>query len=121
AGHMVSCCYRSLAAPDLTLRDLLDIVETSQAHNARAQLTGALFYSQGVFFQWLEGRPAAVAEVMTHIQRDRRHSNVEILAEEPIAKRRFAGWHMQLSCSEADMRSLGLAESRQIVTVGRSL
>ncbi|SNT09257.1 Sensors of blue-light using FAD [[Luteovulum] sphaeroides subsp. megalophilum] len=120
-SDLVSCCYRSLAAPDLTLRDLLDIVETSQAHNARAQLTGALFYSQGVFFQWLEGHPAAVAEVMSHIQRDRRHSNVEILAEEPITKRRFAGWHMQLSCSEADMRSLGLAESRQIVTVGRSL
>ncbi|MGP3699271.1 BLUF domain-containing protein [Rhodobacter sp. NSM] len=120
-SDLISCCYRSEASPRLALSDILDIVEISRARNARMQVTGVLFFADNHFLQWLEGPAAAVSEIMGHILRDARHSAIEILAEEAISERRFAGWHMQLSCSESDVRCLTSGDSGQIVTVGRSL
>ncbi len=120
-SELISCCYRSIAAPDLTVRDVLDIVEASQVRNAEMQITGALLFAGGHFLQWLEGPADAVAGIMGYIGRDNRHHHVEILSHEPITERRFADWHMQLSCPETDSRFLGLAGCENVVTVGRSL
>ncbi|ULB10796.1 BLUF domain-containing protein [Cereibacter azotoformans] len=120
-SDLISCCYRSLAAPSLTMGDLIDIVEASRRRNAELQITGALFYADGRFLQWLEGPADAVNGLLDGILRDGRHSGFELLAKEPATERRFSGWHMQLSCPESDLRSLGITDGRQIVAVGRSL
>lgn len=120
-SELISCCYRSVAAPDLTMRDVLDIVEASQVRNAEVGVTGVLLYAGGRFLQWLEGPADAVSSVMGYINRDHRHSEIEILSQEAIDQRRFADWHMQLSCAESDIRCMAPDGCDQVVTVGRSL
>ena len=120
-SELISCCYRSLAAPGLTARDVLDIVKASQMRNAELGVTGALLYAGGRFLQWLEGPADVVTRIMGYIGHDRRHQDVEVLSHEVITERRFADWHMQLSCAEADTGFLGLAECHEVVTVARNL
>ncbi|MBC7549194.1 MAG: BLUF domain-containing protein, partial [Polaromonas sp.] len=42
----------------------------------------------------IEGGRGAVSELYGHIQRDRRHKDVELLQYEEITERRFSGWTM---------------------------
>lgn len=70
------------------------ILETSQANNGRAGVTGALIFNDGVFGQVLEGPKDAVDETFERIQLDERHHNVTLLDITPIEERSFADWSM---------------------------
>jgi len=44
--------------------------------------------------QAIEGGRSAVNELYGHIQRDKRHQQIELLDYEEISERRFGGWTM---------------------------
>lgn len=71
-----------------------DILATSRANNERDGITGALMFNAGCFAQVLEGPLDAVEVAFERIQQDDRHSEVSLLAMEPIAKRSFPNWAM---------------------------
>jgi Sensors of blue-light using FAD. len=71
-----------------------DIVQTAVSRNAKLQVTGALIYTEVHFAQVLEGPPAAVHQLMQSIGRDRRHSDVTVVAQHRIRNRRFGSWSM---------------------------
>lgn len=89
--------YRSTARPGLGNGDIQKILTEARERNARLGLTGYLHVEDGIFFQWLEGAAAPLAEVVGMLRRDPRHSDIETLSEGPLQTRLFDHWLMAQS------------------------
>ena len=70
------------------------ILTQSRQHNPGCGITGILCFGGGVFLQAIEGGRSAVNNLYSHIQCDKRHTDVELLHYEEISERRFGGWTM---------------------------
>jgi hypothetical protein len=79
---------------DTFAAEVSDILSTSRANNERDGITGALMFNAGCFAQVLEGPLDVVEVAFERIQQDDRHSEVSLLAMEPITKRSFPNWAM---------------------------
>lgn len=53
-----------------------------------------LLYTEGGFFQVLEGDAADVDDTYSRIERDRRHCKITLINRESIAAREFSQWTM---------------------------
>ena len=71
-----------------------EILATSQSNNMRVGVTGALLFNGGYFAQVLEGPRTVVETTFERLQRDRRHSDVNVLQCEAVAMRGFPNWSM---------------------------
>lgn len=102
-----------LENPDDMSVDLEDILQRSRTNNIEAGITGALMFNNGCFAQILEGELAALEQTFERIQQDARHSDVSLLALEPIDRRSFPNWAMgfvgQSSKSAAAFAGIGRA------------
>jgi hypothetical protein len=97
SAALTSIVYRSRAVAPLSDYDLYTLVQSAQAHNEAENITGLLLYDSGKFYQWVEGPPAAVAQLMKFIHSDNRHTDLEILSDKVIGTRQFPGWSMRLA------------------------
>ncbi len=88
--------YRSKATVPFGAPELFDLVKGARRRNRLRRVTGALFYEEGHFFQWIEGPEEAVAPLFTTIGRDSRHSDLEVLSAGPADARVFGDWNLRL-------------------------
>ena len=88
--------YTSLAALDLSERQLLDIGSIARDLNAIDGITGVLIFNGTHFLQFVEGPPAAVEDLIDRLRRDERHSGLEIRDERMADGRLFADWSMKM-------------------------
>jgi hypothetical protein len=72
-----------------------EIGEQSQRNNERADLTGILMASGGLFYQVLEGPEESVDEVYGKIVADGRHTDLLLLSTEKNVERMFPDWTME--------------------------
>lgn len=86
--------YVSEAVHSLGRQELLLLHAKSKDKNRRLGLTGMLIHKDDCFAQVLEGDEQAVRTLFAAIGQDRRHRNLTLLAEGPIARREFADWSM---------------------------
>ena len=75
-----------------------DIVRTSKINNPERGITGLLFYHNQRFIQVLEGEREALEELMSILEKDNRHKNIQLILDQPIKKRGFMDWNMD-SCN----------------------
>ena len=91
-------CYHivfvSVATIEFSEDRLLELLEQARRLHSRFSITGMLAYSDGRFMQVLEGKKEAVQAVYANIAADLRHGRLEKLADGPIARCEFTGWHM---------------------------
>lgn len=98
--------YCSRAAEGVDAKEVDRIIETSQRENPARGITGLLVFGSGIFFQWLEGPPASVLELMALIRSDDRHHSILMLNPgEAVDERMFGDWAMELVSSE-DIRTV---------------
>ena len=75
--------------------DQLDeLLDQARKLNHTRSITGMLLYSDGSFFQVLEGLSEQVEETFHSISADQRHSNIRLLFKEEIPNRSFHDWSM---------------------------
>ncbi len=86
--------YESVARLDLLTSDIDEILKTSRARNRQSGITGCLVYYNRRFIQILEGDKQAVQELYKKIEKDNRHRQVRIIAENPVVNRTFPEWGM---------------------------
>jgi hypothetical protein len=86
--------YSSQATEPMTVTDLEKILADARAGNEARNVTGALVYVDGVFFQILEGEEAVVRNLMANIASDTRHQSVKIFHEAQVDARAFESWSM---------------------------
>jgi len=86
--------YSSQAIEPMTVTDLEKILEDARAGNQARNVTGALVYVDGIFFQLLEGDKAVVRNLMAYIASDSRHQSVRVFYEAEVDVRAFESWSM---------------------------
>ncbi len=87
--------YTSKAAPGLGQDDVFQIVQTSAGKNADTGLCGFLIYQNSCFYQVLEGPADAIDTVFSRIEKDSRHSSIEVASDRQIESRHFERWRMK--------------------------
>lgn len=93
---LASVLYRSKATGPVSPAQLDSLVARAQRRNSDNGITGALYFGEGSFLQWLEGDPAIVHDLFDAIGRDQRHGGIRILACGPVTERMFSGWGLRL-------------------------
>jgi len=94
---LMHCIYASAATRHFETAELTALLHAARLHNDGAGLTGMLLYTEGSFFQVLEGAPEAVDALYAKIERDKRHDHVTRIVTEAIPRRSFAQWTMGFS------------------------
>jgi Sensors of blue-light using FAD len=89
--------YCSRAAKGVDNAEVDRLIAFSQARNVDREITGVLVFGSGVFFQWIEGPPAAVQELIAGLYSDTRHYDI-VQLDRSIDKRDrlYPGWEMEL-------------------------
>jgi hypothetical protein len=86
--------YSSQAREPMTATDLEKILTDARAGNELRNVTGALVYVDGVFFQILEGEETVLRNLMANIASDTRHHSVKVFYEAQVDVRAFESWTM---------------------------
>lgn len=82
------------------------ILSSSRANNRKNGLVGMLYYGDGCFFQCLEGETSKVRALYNTLLKDPRHTDLKILASEPIKRLSFPDWSMKYVPVDQHMRKL---------------
>ncbi len=91
--------YVSTADRLLTDEDLTKLLLKSRINNAKAGITGMLLYSNGTFFQVLEGEEEQLSALFEKISKDSRHRGIIKLKSGKLANRIFPDWSMGFKTS----------------------
>lgn len=73
---------------------LRDIQHTAKRQNPKYNITGVLFFTHNKFVQVLEGMEEDLRRLMSNIEKDPRHANVEYLIDSRIQSKSFQTWNM---------------------------
>lgn len=93
---LVSLLYRSRATTDFDDAHIDALVSRARLRNHERDVTGALYFDEGQFMQWLEGPASTIIRLFGHIGRDRRHTDLEVLSFGQTPQRVFGDWNMRL-------------------------
>lgn len=88
---------RSLIDPDAAEEVVGGIVAAAIDRNKARGITGGLIFTGMYFAQVLEGGHDELAELMGTISRDTRHTDIMIVADQPLVNRGFGSWNMAYS------------------------
>ncbi len=100
---LIRVIYVSSAVGPQTSTVTSAILKKATTWNKANDITGVLCQGQGVYLQALEGERSVVTKLYSRIYADQRHTNIEMIHCESIAKRRYANWSMaHVSLSDID-------------------
>jgi hypothetical protein len=88
---------KSLIPPERKAEVMRDIVLAAQSRNASLGVTGALIATDSHFAHFLEGASEAIDDVMGSISKDPRHTDVQVIHDSAMERRRFPKWSMAYS------------------------
>ncbi|MBT8297023.1 MAG: BLUF domain-containing protein [Maribacter sp.] len=86
--------YRSIAIPEISVEQIEEILKIARDFNSKNDISGCLVFSKGYFIQLLEGNKDTIKELMDHIERDKRHTDIDILSAGEAEERIFQTWDM---------------------------
>lgn len=85
-------CYVSTASPGLTDAEIKKMLETAEKNNSRNDVKGLLLYSEGNFFEIIEGNKDHIIKLFSEIQNDKRHHNIIQIVGKEISSPAFDGF-----------------------------
>ncbi|MDX1545108.1 MAG: BLUF domain-containing protein [Christiangramia sp.] len=88
--------YVSTASKLLTRTQVEELLRKSEESNNRENITGLLLYSDGNFFQVIEGEEAKIKKLYNTIKKDERHSNIIKILSTSIHKESYDGYKSDL-------------------------
>lgn len=112
---LVQMVYVSHTPDTFRQGDIASILESSKRNNAKAHITGALYFNKSYFLQCLEGSRAAVNKLYTRILLDDRHRDPTIVLFREIGTRMFDNWSMQYIDDDTESKSIFLRHSTRDV------
>lgn len=86
--------YSSIATKKFSDAELTDLLNVSRLKNEQLGLTGMLIYGGGTFVQLIEGGIEAARELYEFVQKDPRHTQIEVSHQQKISERSFSAWSM---------------------------
>lgn len=84
--------YVSTAKKELSTKEVDEILTSAEEYNTKNGFTGLLLYSEGNFFQVLEGEKEQVENLFETIKKDSRHFNLIKIFGKCIDKPSYDGY-----------------------------
>ncbi|HKJ48624.1 MAG TPA: BLUF domain-containing protein [Christiangramia sp.] len=81
--------YVSTASRGLDNSEILNILKKTETKNNSLNITGILLYSEGNFFQILEGEKETISSLFKKISEDSRHFNIIKLFAKPVKQEAY--------------------------------
>lgn len=81
--------YVSTASRDLDQSEIVELLDQTEVRNNRLGVHGLLIYSEGNFFEVLEGDRDLILDLYESIKQDERHKNIITIFEQPIKDKLF--------------------------------
>lgn len=81
--------YVSTAIQNLDPSEVVEILNQTEVRNNKLGIHGLLIFSEGNFFEVLEGEKELVLELFDSIKQDDRHKNIITIFEKPIKENLF--------------------------------
>ena len=100
--------YVSTAERSLSETEIRQILNDSEINNNKQNITGLLLYSEGNFFQIIEGDQKHIVQLYETIEDDSRHFNVIKLFGKEIKKESFDGYKSDFISEDARYSSARL-------------
>ncbi len=91
---LMSVIYASRSTEHFHEHEIPELLKQARLANAKHEITGMLLYIDGSFLQVLEGQPDMAEAVFGTILRDKRHTQVTLIAKDAIPERAYEGWTM---------------------------
>jgi hypothetical protein len=88
-------CYASTATAKCSSLQVGSILEAAFRNNAELDVTGALFFGNNYFLQFLEGPRDNVNLIYHKIALDDRHTRLQLLEFKEVSSRYFEEWSMK--------------------------
>ncbi|MEG9327513.1 Sensors of blue-light using FAD [Salinimicrobium catena] len=88
-------CYISTATKDFTETGIRELLNKWKEKNNRLNIKGLLLYSQGHFFQVLEGEKTTVMELFNSITTDSRHTGIIQIMGKDITRGSFDDYRVE--------------------------
>ena len=104
--------YVSDAAPNLPPGSVEALTHRARERNRLDEISGLLVFDGLRFAQLVEGPASRMGELLERLMHDPRHTNVQILAREPLPARRFADWQLGYLMLEPATANLGALASK---------
>tara|TARA_B100001750_G_C15373693_1_gene528656 strand:+ start:408 stop:812 length:405 start_codon:yes stop_codon:yes gene_type:complete len=86
-------CYVSTANKELSKSDISLLFKTVRQKNDILGVTGILMFSEGNFFQIMEGEHHTINDIFKNIKVDPRHYNVIKILQKPTGNQFFNHYH----------------------------
>lgn len=109
--------YKSNVSKEFHESKIEEFLSIIQDANKLLDITGLLIFDGDHFLQILEGRFSVISKLMTSIQHDIRHSDVVILLKEPIPKREYEQWAMQLLLKRPESMAKIIDEAEHLAEI----
>ncbi len=109
--------YKSKASKEFDAANIGEFLSIIQNANKQLGITGLLIFDGEHFLQVLEGRFSVISKLMSSIQLDPRHSHVVTLLKEPIPKREYEQWAMQLLAKRPESMAKIIDETERLAKI----
>ncbi len=115
-----SIAYTSIATRGFTPECLDALLLDARDFNASVEVTGALFFHRGKFFQYFEGSEVGIDLVHKRILGSSSHTRIHGLLNTAMPRRYFDAWHMGFcEAPETAIQQLANASWAQSMPVTR--
>ena len=99
--------YVSTETGSLRSADMVQLLTEARRINTSRDITGLLLHRDRSFYQVLEGAEDAVRQTFDSIEKDERHTAIDVLFEGEVDEREFPDWQMGfLNLDGADVETL---------------
>ena len=86
--------YVSTETGDLGSADMVELLTEARQINRSRDITGLLLHRDRSFYQVMEGPEDVVRQTFNSIEKDERHTAIDVLFEGEVDERDFPDWHM---------------------------
>ncbi len=94
--------YVSTVSNNLEKREIEKILSSSKTWNNQNNITGLLLFSDGNFFQIIEGEKVMISKLFEAIKEDKRHHNIMQIFGKDIHKEAYDGYDSDFVSEKAD-------------------
>ena len=86
--------YVSTETEDLGSDGMVELLTEARRINTSRDITGLLLHRDRSFYQVLEGEEVVVRQTFDSIEKDERHTAIDVLFEGEVDEREFPDWQM---------------------------
>lgn len=94
SDHLFHLGYVSTETGDLGSSGMVELLKEARLTNTSRNITGLLLHRDRSFYQVLEGSEDVVRETFEGIEKDERHTAIDVLFEGAVEEREFPDWQM---------------------------